>query len=87
MAEPRSSHGEATKKERDITSTFVGAARASENPTKSPEMEPNEAKSQTANPAATPQGLAKEAREAVQKSSGSIGSGELIASIQKWAKP
>jgi uncharacterized protein YdaU (DUF1376 family) len=99
MAEPRSSHGEATKKERDITSTFVGAARASENPTKSPEMEPNEAnrvrrsaaetESQAANPAATPQGLAKEAREAVQKSAGSIGSGELIASIQAkhWVKP
>jgi hypothetical protein len=70
--------GSAPFQEREIN-TFAGTARA------------REAVENTAGSSvvATPQGLAKEAREAVQKSAGSIGSGELIASIQAkhWVKP
>jgi hypothetical protein len=56
---------------KEITNTFSGAAR-------------EDAVQQTAaaNPAATPAGFAKEAREAVQKTAGSIGSGELVATMQ-----
>jgi len=56
--------------EREIK-TFTGAAR-----------EGAVQQTAAANPVATPAGLAKEAREAVQKSSGSIGSGELVATMQ-----
>lgn len=68
--------------------TFSGTARASENPAKSPEIEPNQPKSQAANPVATQQGFAKEAREAIAKTAGSLGSGELVATMQAkgWVK-
>ena len=81
VAEPRSSHGAATKKE--IDKPFTETARA-----RDPTAENSFAKS-TPEPADGPAGLAKEAREAVQKSAGSIGSGELIASLQakRWVKP
>ena len=76
MAKPRSSHGEAIK--RDITSNLSVAARAreAENPT-IPTVS-----------ADRPAGFAKEAREAVQKSSG-IGSGELVSTFHAkgWVKP
>jgi uncharacterized protein YdaU (DUF1376 family) len=65
----------------DITSTFVGAARASQNQQNPPENEPNEAKQSAPAAVAAPQGLAEKAREAVQKSTG-IGSGELVATMQ-----
>jgi uncharacterized protein YdaU (DUF1376 family) len=96
VAQPRSSHGAAMVqqlKKEDITTTFSGAARAraspAETPQNPPENEPNQPKSQAANPVATPQGFAMEAREAVAKTAGSLGSGELVATIQAkgWVKP
>jgi hypothetical protein len=63
---------------KEITSTFTGAAR-----------EDAVQKTAADSNAATPAGLAKEAREAVQKAASSIGSGELSEIIQKrgWVKP
>jgi uncharacterized protein YdaU (DUF1376 family) len=72
-----------------ITTTFSGAPRATQNWQNSPEIEPKEPKSQAANPVATPAGFAREAREAVAKTAGSLGSGELVATMQAkgWVKP
>jgi uncharacterized protein YdaU (DUF1376 family) len=63
--------------ESKTTSSFVGTARASENPTKS-----------TPETTDQPASLAEKAREAVQKNTG-IGSGELAANIRakRWVKP
>jgi hypothetical protein len=82
VVKPRSSHGEAIK--RDITTNLSGAAREreaaepAENPTKSmPEI------------ADVSAGFAEKAREAVAKTAGSLGSGELVATMQAkgWVKP
>jgi uncharacterized protein YdaU (DUF1376 family) len=78
---PRARHVHHLTQE-DITTTVSGAARANPNEPNPPENEPNQAKQPAANPVATPAGFAKEARDAVQKSSGQIGSGELVATMQ-----
>lgn len=71
----------------DLTTTFSGTARASENSTNSPENEPNRAKPRASIAVAAPAGFAEQAREALAKSTG-IGSGELTAVIQAkgWVK-
>jgi hypothetical protein len=74
---PRQTGRAPLPKER-LTSSFTGAAREA-------------AVRDTAGSsvAATPAGFAKEAREAVAKTAGSLGSDELVESIQKrgWVKP
>jgi hypothetical protein len=72
-----------------LTTTSRDTARATPNQPNPPETEPNEPKSQAANPVATPQGFAMEARKAVQNASGSIGSGALFATnvARGWVKP
>jgi len=78
---PRARHVHHLNKE-SITSTSVGAARASPDEPNPPENEPNQAKPPVPVAVAAPQGFAKEAKEAVQKSGNQIGSGELSAVLQ-----
>jgi len=77
VAEPRSSHGGAIKKDKYKPSS-VAARETDEN-------SPAKSRPETAD---LPAGFAEKAREAVQKTTG-IGSGELVATMQAkgWVKP
>jgi uncharacterized protein YdaU (DUF1376 family) len=70
VAQPWRSHGEAIKK--DITTNLSGAARARE-------AEPPTIPAENAD---RPASFAEKARQAVQQASGSLGSGELVATMQ-----
>lgn len=88
MAQPRHSHGEAIL-EKNIINTFTGAARARDpTPDKNPTIstEPDAGVPPETPPSEPAKDLGEQARSAVATSTRSIGSGELISTLQakRW---